>query len=320
MKAKIESDADALKTGVSEGRRTQQAQEKADDDLDGLSNLLGGLSVETKQCGVCKSRLSQDDIAKGTAKCADCVADLEENLAQERRKYKSQRKKSKKARQEKSRLRQERQRRRVVDSDDDEAECIVSKEKQTTSDGHLNTDDEDDEAGGEWLGNEDSETDDEDEHGEDRESQAFDEEDSIDRSANINFYKPVRFESDKVMEELPPSTKVKRLLEILKEETPEHKVIVFSQFTSMLDIIEPFLAAEGHRFVRYDGSMRNDQREESLNLLRNNKKIRVLLCSLKCGSLGLNLTAASRVVIMEPFWNPVSRPISPLLIRECPAN
>ncbi|KAF2802248.1 uncharacterized protein BDZ99DRAFT_512547 [Mytilinidion resinicola] len=103
---------------------------------------------------------------------------------------------------------------------------------------------------------------------------------------------------------LTPSTKIRHLLEILEKETPEHKVIVFSQFTSMLDLIEPFLRRNGYSFTRYDGSMRNDHREASLEKLRNDKRTRVLLCSLKCGSLGLNLTAASRVVILEPFWNP----------------
>jgi SNF2 family DNA or RNA helicase len=106
--------------------------------------------------------------------------------------------------------------------------------------------------------------------------------------------------------DLTPSTKIRQLLQILEKETPDHKVIVFSQFTSMLDLIEPFLKRQGYNFTRYDGSMRNDLREASLHRLRNDKRTRVLLCSLKCGSLGLNLTAASRVVIMEPFWNPVS--------------
>lgn len=50
--------------------------------------------------------------------------------------------------------------------------------------------------------------------------------------------------------------------------------------------------------------MRPDAREESLRQLRTEPKCRILLCSLKCGSLGLNLTAASRVIIVEPFWNP----------------
>jgi SNF2 family DNA or RNA helicase len=108
--------------------------------------------------------------------------------------------------------------------------------------------------------------------------------------------------------DLVPSTKIRQLLQILEKETPEHKVIVFSQFTSMLDLIEPFLKRADFNFTRYDGSMRNDHREASLQKLRKDKRTRVLLCSLKCGSLGLNLTAASRVVIMEPFWNPVSNP------------
>jgi len=106
--------------------------------------------------------------------------------------------------------------------------------------------------------------------------------------------------------DLTPSTKIRQLLQILEKETPDHKVIVFSQFTSMLDLIEPFLKRQGYNFTRYDGSMRNDLREASLHRLRTDERTRVLLCSLKCGSLGLNLTAASRVVIMEPFWNPVS--------------
>ncbi|CAI6098109.1 unnamed protein product [Clonostachys chloroleuca] len=100
------------------------------------------------------------------------------------------------------------------------------------------------------------------------------------------------------------SAKIRELIKILQNEAKEHKFIVFSQFTSMLDLVEPFLYNEGLVFTRYDGSMKNDQREESLSRLRKDAKTRILLCSLKCGSLGLNLTAATRVVIIEPFWNP----------------
>ncbi|KAL6409621.1 hypothetical protein AUP68_06002 [Ilyonectria robusta] len=100
------------------------------------------------------------------------------------------------------------------------------------------------------------------------------------------------------------SAKIRELIKILRAEVREHKFIVFSQFTSMLDLVEPFFRKEGFRFVRYDGSMKNDEREESLRSLRSDKATRILLCSLKCGSLGLNLTAATRVVILEPFWNP----------------
>jgi SNF2 family DNA or RNA helicase len=107
------------------------------------------------------------------------------------------------------------------------------------------------------------------------------------------------------------SSKIREIVKILHKEAPEHKFIVFSQFTSMLDLVEPYLRKEGFKFVRYDGGMKNDAREESLHRLRNDKNTRILLCSLKCGSLGLNLTAATRVIIIEPFWNPVSSSPSP---------
>ncbi|KAK4190761.1 transcription termination factor 2 [Podospora australis] len=101
------------------------------------------------------------------------------------------------------------------------------------------------------------------------------------------------------------SAKIRELLSILRKEATEHKFIVFSQFTSMLDLIEPFLKTQpGLKAVRYDGKMPNDAREAALRALRTDPHTRILLCSLKCGSLGLNLTAATRVVIVEPFWNP----------------
>ncbi|KAJ4293915.1 hypothetical protein N0V88_005429 [Collariella sp. IMI 366227] len=101
------------------------------------------------------------------------------------------------------------------------------------------------------------------------------------------------------------SSKIRELLSILRKEAPHHKFIVFSQFTSMLDLVEPFLRTQpGLKSVRYDGKMANDAREAALHSLRTDPHTRILLCSLKCGSLGLNLTAATRVVIVEPFWNP----------------
>jgi superfamily II DNA or RNA helicase len=72
----------------------------------------------------------------------------------------------------------------------------------------------------------------------------------------------------------------------------------------MLDLISPFLSNAAIKHVKYYGSMPNHLREASLSSLRDDAKTRVLLCSLRAGSLGLNLTAASRVVILEPFWNP----------------
>ncbi|KAL2266088.1 hypothetical protein VTJ83DRAFT_5440 [Remersonia thermophila] len=113
-------------------------------------------------------------------------------------------------------------------------------------------------------------------------------------------------DSDSSGSDVLTSAKMRELVSILRREASEHKFIIFSQFTSMLDLIEPFLAAKmpSLRAVRYDGKMANDAREAALKALRTDPRTRVLLCSLKCGSLGLNLTAATRVVIIEPFWNP----------------
>ncbi|KAK9687209.1 hypothetical protein K7432_014874, partial [Basidiobolus ranarum] len=89
------------------------------------------------------------------------------------------------------------------------------------------------------------------------------------------------------------STKIHKMMEILKktrEENPSYKTIIFSQFTSMLDLVEEPLRKEGFKFCRYDGSMVNKLREQSLEQLKSDPETTVLLISLKCGSLGLNLT------------------------------
>ncbi|PKC56437.1 hypothetical protein RhiirA1_402145 [Rhizophagus irregularis] len=58
------------------------------------------------------------------------------------------------------------------------------------------------------------------------------------------------------------------------------------------------------KFVRFDGKMFRNQREEAVNNFNNDPEIKVLLISLKCGSLGLNLTAANQCFLMDPWWNP----------------
>ncbi|KAK6062934.1 SNF2 family helicase [Seiridium cupressi] len=129
-------------------------------------------------------------------------------------------------------------------------------------------------------------------------------ESSSDEDRSLNpFYSTTRKNKEKTPLVLA-SAKIRQLMTILHKEVDDHKFIVFSQFTSMLDIVERFFKKDGIRYTRYDGGMKNDAREASLDSLRNDPRTRVLLCSLRCGALGLNLTAASRVVILEPFWNP----------------
>ncbi|KAI0922976.1 hypothetical protein AcV5_009827 [Taiwanofungus camphoratus] len=109
--------------------------------------------------------------------------------------------------------------------------------------------------------------------------------------------------------DLPPdSAKTRKILEILQEidgrSEGGEKTIIFSQFTSMLDIIEPFLKAEGIRYVRYDGSMNKGQREDALTTIKESRKTRVILISFKAGSTGLNLTCCNNVILVDLWWNP----------------
>ncbi|KAI2469606.1 SNF2 family N-terminal domain-containing protein [Annulohypoxylon bovei var. microspora] len=198
---------------------------------------------------------------------------------------------------------------RALDESDSEDEfesvsVIESKMKKAKLE-----DSEDDEEDDDDENKEDEKDDDEEDA--DSESQSGSEDDDTgiseseldDSSDEEAYYSRSRREKEKTPHVLA-SAKIRQLITLLHEEVQDHKFIVFSQFTSMLDLVEPFFRKEGIKYTRYDGSMKNDAREEALNSLRNNARTRVLLCSLRCGALGLNLTAASRVVILEPFWNP----------------
>ncbi|KAJ3349785.1 hypothetical protein GGF32_005290 [Allomyces javanicus] len=106
------------------------------------------------------------------------------------------------------------------------------------------------------------------------------------------------------------STKVGRAMHILRSphrddpalKTP--KTIVFSQFTSMLDIMERALNYDGMLFERFDGKMTRPQKENALARFKHDPDVPVLLMSLKSGALGLNLTAASRIILLDLWWNP----------------
>lgn len=283
-----------------------QQKNSAGDDVDNVADLLGGLTVVTKRCDVCQIELNQKDAMDGASRCAECEADLEEDVVKPPKKSKKHKKKSKRRSEEKEdshevsetqRARGRRNRPVVLDSDDEEeeAEWLVPEEQRSNTDlGKAGgTDDEDAEGGGQWLNSEDSETE---EDKSEYESEDEDEASDEDKQG---------FTVSQKKKDVIASTKVRHLMKILKKEAPDFKFIVFSFFTSMLDKIEPFLQNANIGYVRYDGAMKNDLRESSLQSLRNSKSTRVLLCSLRAGSLGLNLTAASRVVILEPFWNPV---------------
>ncbi|KAG9053546.1 hypothetical protein FS842_007883, partial [Serendipita sp. 407] len=103
------------------------------------------------------------------------------------------------------------------------------------------------------------------------------------------------------------SSKIRRILEILDKihERPDTgKTIIFSEFTQMLDIIAAVLTEEGIRYVRYQGSMNALQRQDALDALNKDKRIKVILISTKAGNSGLNLTVCSNVIMVDPWWNP----------------
>lgn len=103
------------------------------------------------------------------------------------------------------------------------------------------------------------------------------------------------------------STKIEALCEELYKLRSPHqttKSIVFSQFTSMLQLIEWRLNRAGFKTVMLEGSMTPSQREATINHFMNNVDVEVFLVSLKAGGVALNLIEANQVFLMEPWWNP----------------
>ena len=120
------------------------------------------------------------------------------------------------------------------------------------------------------------------------------EEDHVKKSSIINRIK---------MEDWTSSTKIEMLiydLYKLRSKKATHKSIVFSQFTSMLQLVEWRLRRAGFNTVMLDGSMTPVQRQRSIDYFMNNVDVEVFLVSLKAGGVALNLTEASRVFIVDP--------------------
>jgi len=98
------------------------------------------------------------------------------------------------------------------------------------------------------------------------------------------------------------SAKLDVLLEEIKSKAPYHKMIVFSQFVGMLELIKERLEAEEISFEYLTGKTKN--REERVENFQTNESVRVFLISLKAGGTGLNLTEADYVYLVDPWWNP----------------
>ncbi|KIW21414.1 hypothetical protein PV08_01994 [Exophiala spinifera] len=104
------------------------------------------------------------------------------------------------------------------------------------------------------------------------------------------------------------SAKIAALLSHLSKQPKGTKSVVFSQFTSFLDLIAPQLSKHGFEHLRFDGTMSQKIRAQVIRSFNaenasDPKAPRVLLLSLRAGGVGLNLTAASRCYMMDPWWS-----------------
>jgi len=106
-------------------------------------------------------------------------------------------------------------------------------------------------------------------------------------------------------QQAPSSSKLEALVDALENAAADgHKALVFSQWTSMLDLIEPALKASDIAFTRLDGSTRD--RGAVVAAFQASDGPPVMLLSLKAGGVGLNLTAADHVFMVDPWWNPAT--------------
>jgi SWI/SNF-related matrix-associated actin-dependent regulator of chromatin subfamily A3 len=102
------------------------------------------------------------------------------------------------------------------------------------------------------------------------------------------------------------SSKVEALIQILtaKGQAAGTKTVLFSQWTSFLDIVEPHLKRSGISFTRIDGKMPSVKRDNSISVFSNDPDCKVLLASLNVCSVGLNLVAANQVILADSWWAP----------------
>jgi non-specific serine/threonine protein kinase len=115
-------------------------------------------------------------------------------------------------------------------------------------------------------------------------------------------------DSPAIMNEPEPfpnvSIKLEELTREITENISNHKALVFSQFLGMLGLIKQKLTELGVPFEYFDGSTSAIDRQKAIDNFQQNDSCRVFLISLKAGGVGLNLTAADYVYIVDPWWNP----------------
>jgi non-specific serine/threonine protein kinase len=102
------------------------------------------------------------------------------------------------------------------------------------------------------------------------------------------------------------AVKIEELIREVQENGGNHKVLVFSQFTQMLKLIEQEFMKAGITYCYLDGSMSLPHRKEQVTKFQEDENIKAFLISLKAGGVGLNLTVADYVYLVDPWWNPAA--------------
>jgi SNF2 family DNA or RNA helicase len=98
------------------------------------------------------------------------------------------------------------------------------------------------------------------------------------------------------------SAKIDELMAQIELKSSEHKILIFSQFVTMLDLIKNELDSRSIRYEYLTGKTKD--REARVKNFQEDDQTRVFLISLKAGGIGLNLTEADYVFIVDPWWNP----------------
>ena len=99
--------------------------------------------------------------------------------------------------------------------------------------------------------------------------------------------------------------KLQMLEGLLRKLKPEgHRVLIFSQMTKMLDILEIFLSMHGHKYLRLDGATKIERRQHLIEMFNSDPRYFVFILSTRSGGVGINLTGADTVVFYDSDWNP----------------
>lgn len=110
----------------------------------------------------------------------------------------------------------------------------------------------------------------------------------------------------KTEDDLQSSVKIEELIREIQENAGNHKLLIFSQFTEMLQCIKKAFIKAGITYCYLDGSTTLPQRKEQVTKFQEDENIKAFLISLKAGGVGLNLTVADYVYVVDPWWNPAA--------------